>query len=148
MHRIVRYALGLFFVVSALEYIPASVFMLGVQNPYGPSWVIPAIPLVQGLINALAGVWLMRSGRSDDVAASEAQWPTVKTILQLFGVYFAVGGVVSLARPASEVLFFNESMALGAGSSIASAVIAIVIGAYLIARPHPLSAYLEGRGAA
>jgi hypothetical protein len=147
MHSLARYALGLYFIVSALAYIPAGIFTIGVQNPYGPSWVIPAIPLVQGLINAVAGIWLIRSGRSGVVAAVESGWPTVETVLQLFGVYSVVGGLVALARPAVGVLFFNESVGLSAGSSIASAVVAIVIGAYLVARPQPLASYLRERAA-
>ena len=77
MHSFVRYAVGLYFVVEALESIPAGVFMAGVQNPYGPAWVVPAIPLVQGLINAVAGIWLIRSGRVGGGGSAEPEMPTV-----------------------------------------------------------------------
>lgn len=148
MQTHIRYALGLYFIVSALEYIPASIFTVGVQNPYGPWWAIPAIPLAQGVVNAVAGVWLFRSGRSEDGAPIDLQWPTAEAVLQLFGVYSVVGGLVSLARPLFGVLLFSETIGFSAGASIASSATAIAIGAYLLARPHPLASYLRARRAA
>jgi hypothetical protein len=147
MHAFLKRALGLYFLVSSLAYIPAGIFMFGVQNPYGPAWVIPAIPLVQGLITAVAGLWLYRSGASNDVEVDLA-WPPLESFLQLFGVYFAVGGLVSLARPLSSVLFFNESIGLSAGSNLASAATSIAIGGFLAARPQALASYLTRRTAA
>jgi len=144
MDVLLKRALGLYFLVSSLTYLPAGILMLGVQNPYGPAWIIPAVPLAQGVVTAAAGVWLYRSGPSAD-ADGVPDWPPVETFLQLFGVYFVAGGLVSLARPVAGVLWFHESIGVSAGSNMVSAMTSIAIGAVLLACPRPLASYLNQR---
>ena len=121
MHKLIRCAAGLYFLVSAVQYIPAGLLMLGVESPYGPRWIVPAIPLAQGLVTAVAGFWLIRSSRGEIDATVERTWPSIESFLQLFGVYLVVGGLVASARPLSGGLFFHESFGLPAGGELASA---------------------------
>jgi hypothetical protein len=144
MDVLLKRALGVYFIVNSLTSIPAGIAMIGVENPFGPSWILPAVPLAQGLITAVAGVWLYRSGVPAETGVVPA-WPPIEGFLQLFGIYFVVGGLVSLARPVAGVLWFHETVGLSAGSTMVSAAASIAIGGCLVAQPGPLASLLRQR---
>jgi hypothetical protein len=147
MDVLLKRALGLYFMVNALTSIPAGIAMFGVQNPYGPSWILPAVPLTQGLITAVAGVWLYRSRPSAE-AVILPTWPSIESLLQLFGIYFVVEGLVFMARPVAGVLWFHETVGLTAGSTIVSAAASIALGVCLVAWPAALASLLRQRRSA
>lgn len=139
LHRV----LGAYFVVNALQSIPAALFMMGVQNPYGPQWLLWAMPLTQGLVTALAGLWLVRRPAPVGESGATVVSPPVDTIVQLFGVTILVGGVVDLANPLSSVLFFTEDWSPSAVSRLASPLTSVAIGIYLVARAGAVVRFLR-----
>ena len=143
MESILKRILGTYFVVSALEYVPAALYLLGVRNAAGPQWVLAAVPILQGLVTAVAGFWLLRTPGSYDAATIAPLIGDVETLVQLFGMYFLVIGLVGIASPLSGLLFFNEVWSISAGGSVASALTSIVIGVYLMVRPGALSALFK-----
>ena len=139
MQKSLRWALGLYFVVISLEYVPAALLMFGVQNTAGPNWILPAVPFFQGLVIAAAGVFLLRSAsRSADVTGTIVV-PPVESILQLFGVYFIVEGLVAFARTLSGLLFFNEVWSISLGSSLAAAGAYALLGGIPLSRPGTIA---------
>lgn len=143
-----RRAVGVYFLVTSLQSIPTAVFMLGVQNTFGPQWALWATPLAQGVVMALAGLWLVRSRPSaDDRDETVSGAPSLETLVQLFGVYFTIEGLVSAANPLSSVLLFNEVWSASAGSRVASPVVSMALGLYLVARPSAVVAFLKGQAA-
>src|SRR5262249_30270046 len=99
MEMSLRRFLGLYFVVTSLQYLPAAVFMLGAINSTGPNWILPAISLTQGAITAVAGFVLYRSAASADESSGTLATPGVPVLVQLVGVYFVVAGLVGGIRP-------------------------------------------------
>ena len=148
MESILKRILGTYFVASALQYVPAALYTLGVQSPAGPHWVFVAVPLLQGLATAAAGFWLLRTPGSYDATTMAQLFRDVETLVQLFGMYFTVNGVVRIATPFSGLLFFNEDWGIYAGGSVASALTLILIGVYLMVRPGALSALFKRHTAA
>ena len=147
MESTLRRILGMYFVVSSLQYVPAAAMVYGIQNTIGPQWLLSLIPLTQGALTAAAGVWLLRAGPHVEDATSVIA-PPVETFVQLFGVYFIVNGLVALANPLSGVLFFHEVWSLSAGSRVASAIASVSIGLYLVARPTAIGSFLRKQIAA
>ncbi len=143
LHR----ALGAYFVVSALQFVPAAVFMMGVENTYGPQWLLWAMPLTQGLVTAMAGLWLLRRPAPGGDSAATVVSPPVDTLVQLFGLTVLVGGVVDLANPVSSVLLFDEVWSASAVTRIASPVASVAIGLYLVARAGAVARFLTHQAA-
>ena len=53
MEILLRRLLGVYFVVSAVAFLPAAFFYFGVESTPGvPWWILPAIPLAQGIVFA------------------------------------------------------------------------------------------------
>ena len=115
-----RRALGLYFVVTALQYGPAALFMLGVRNTMGPNWILPAIPFTQGVVTAAAGLFLLRSPARPGEPTASIVVPPVQSVLQLFGIFFMVRGLVSAVRVLSPLVFSNYVLGVSAGSDLAS----------------------------
>jgi len=134
-----RRVLGLYFLVTSLQFLPTAVFMLAVINSTGPNWILPAISFTQGVITAVAGLVLFRSSaRTSDIPGSLVT-PGIPVLLQLVGVYFVVGGLVSGVRPLFRLMFLNEVWASGVGSELAAAGIGILAGGLLIAQARPIA---------
>jgi hypothetical protein len=143
METPLRRALGLYFVVVSLQYIPASLFMLGVENPVGPRWVLIAIPFAQGAIFAAAGMILFRSHDAQKQPTTSVVLPSSESIVQLFGVFFVARGLIALARPLAGFLFFNEIWSIGLGSELASAVASVLIGFVLLTWPRAITSLMK-----
>jgi hypothetical protein len=143
-----RRVLGLYFLVASLQYLPVALFMFGVQNPAGPKWILPAIPFAQGVVTALAGLFLFRSRSKSTEVAGTVTIPSIESILQLLGVFFAVSGLVASVRPLVDHLFFNEVWSISLGGSFAAAGASVLAGGFLLARPHTLAKLIEPYSAA
>ena len=137
-----RRFLGLYFLVTSLQFLPATVFMLGVVNSAGPNWVLPAISFTQAVITALAGLVLFRPARRTSDAPASIVAPGIPTLLQIVGVYFAVSGLVSGTRPLFRLLFSNEVWARGVGTELAAAAVGIILGGLLITRARSIASVL------
>jgi hypothetical protein len=51
METLLRRLLGLYFVITPLEYVPAALAYLAVENTFGPWWILPFVPLAQAAIS-------------------------------------------------------------------------------------------------
>jgi len=138
-----RRVLGLYFLVTSLQFLPAAVFMLGVINGTGPNWILPATSFTQGVITALAGLVLFRSrARINDVPGTLVT-PSLPVLLELIGVYFIVSGLVHGVGPLFRLMFLNEVLARSVGSELAAAGVGILTGGLLIARARPIANALD-----
>ena len=86
MEILLRRLLGLYLAVLALTSVPHALFYFGVDNAAGPWWILPGIPLSQGLIFAVAGYLLTRQPAPAFPPGSSLVFPPVESLLQLFGV--------------------------------------------------------------
>jgi hypothetical protein len=135
MEILLRRLLGLYFVVSAVTFVPTALFYLGIQNPSGPWWIMPAVPLTQAVVFAVAG-WLLSRERAPHVPVEGGVvFPPVPSLLQLLGVYFIVEGFSSGVRPAVDMLFFSES-AWSRFGNFAAAAVWLAAGWILVSRPN------------
>ena len=135
MEILLRRLLGLYLAVLALTSIPSALFYLGVDNTAGPWWILPAIPLSQGLIFGVAGYVLSRQPAPAFPPASSLVFPPIESLLQLFGVYFTVEGVSSAVRAGLEMFMFTESWWSRVGSFGAAAVW-LAAGFIIVRRPE------------
>jgi uncharacterized membrane protein HdeD (DUF308 family) len=109
--------------------------MFGVQNLGGPDWILPATPFAQGLIAAGAGLLLLRSSDNPKYPTGSVVVPGIAALIQLFGVYFIVSGLVGLAGSLSRVVLLNEVSSRSVNGSFASAIASVIAGVILVARP-------------
>ena len=144
MELSLRRILGLYFLVISLQYIPAAVFMLAVENPMGPDWILPAVPFAQGVVTACAGLVLLRARSTAADVPGTIVVPSVDLLLQVVGVNFAVGGLVGTVRPLSGVLFLNEVWSVSVAGELAAAAAAVLAGGFLITRSSIVMKMLEG----
>ena len=135
MEILLRRLLGLYFVVSALAFVPAALFYVGVENTAGPWWILPAIPLAQGVVFAVAGLLLTRRPAPAVPLESGVVFPPVESLLQWLGVYFIVEGLSSAVRPGLDMLLFTESWWARVGN-FAAAAVWLVGGWILVSRPE------------
>lgn len=135
MEIILRRLLGLYFVVSAVAFVPAAFFYFGVENSPGPWWILPAIPLAQGVVFAVAGFLLIRQASRVVPAEQDLVFPPVQSLLQLMGVYFIVEGLSAVVRPAVDFWFFTETWFARFGD-FAAAGVWLVCGWILLKRPE------------
>lgn len=134
MEILLRRLLGLYLAVLALTSVPDALFYFGVDNAAGPWWILPAIPLSQGLIFAVAGYLLTCQRAPAFPPGSSLVFPPVESLLQLFGVYFIVEGVSSAVRAGLEMIMFTESWWSRIGNFGAAAVW-LVAGLIIVMRP-------------
>lgn len=144
MEILLRRLLGLYFVVSAVAFVPSALFYLGVENTAGPSWILVAIPLAQAIVFAVAGVLLTRERAPLVPIESGLVFPPVPSLLQLLGVYFIVEGLSSAARPGIDMLFFSESWWARVGN-FAGAAVWLAAGWMLVSRPSVVADTLSDR---
>jgi hypothetical protein len=142
-----RRFLGLYFLVTSLQYIPPALFMLGVINSLGPNWILPAISFTQGVITACAGFILFRSRPEALNVPGTISAPGIPVLLQLVGVYFLVDGVVGAVPPLFRLLFYSEVWAMSVGTELAAAAVEAVAGAVLITRTRPITKFLDSYSA-
>jgi hypothetical protein len=138
-----RRILGLYFLVTSLQYIPLAVFMLGVQNTMGPNWIMPAIYVAQGVVIGVAGLVLFRSRWQVLDVPGTITAPGIASILQLAGVYFVVNGLAGAVGPLSRLFFFDEVWAIAVSSELAAGVVEALAGGVLITRSRGMAKYLE-----
>ena len=144
MEILLRRLLGLYLAVLALTSLPAALLYIGVDNAAAPWWILPAIPLSQGLIFAVAGYLLMRQPAPAFQPGSSLVFPPVESLLQSFGVYFIVEGVSSAVRLGLEMIMFTESWWSRIGSFGAGAVW-LVAGLIIVTRPEIVLKFFSPR---
>ena len=140
METLLRRILGLYFVITSLEYIPAALSYLAVENSVGPWWMLPVVPLSQAVIGIVAGLILLRggSGAGDAVPiGAGVVFPPLDALLKLLGVYFVVMGVGYLIEPAVNMWFLTEAWVARAGH-FAAAVAWLAGGCALIRYPQEI----------
>jgi len=136
METLLRRLLGLYFVITSLGYVPMTLAYLGVENSFGPWWMLPLVPLSQAVIFSAAGVILLRTRSQEDVPLGPGViFPPVESLLQLTGVYFIVTGLGSIARPAVDMLLMTESWVARLGN-FAAAAVWLLGGWVLVKRPR------------
>jgi hypothetical protein len=67
METLFRRLLGLYFVILSFGYVPTTLAFLGVQNAFGPRWVLLFVPLSQAVIFLVAGLVLLRTHSAEAV---------------------------------------------------------------------------------
>jgi hypothetical protein len=135
MEILFRRLLGLYFVVLSFGYVPTTLAYLGVENAFGPRWVLLFIPLSQAAIFLVAGLILLRKHSAEAVPLGPGVvFPALDSLLQLAGVYFIVTGLGSVARPAVDMLFVTEAWVARLGSFMEAAV--LLVGGYVLVK-HP-----------
>ena len=123
MESLLRRLLGLYLIITAVAYVPAALFYLGIDNAAGPWWILPTVPLMQGVILAVAGLMLLHSHSAEGIqAGAGVVFPPVESLLQLFGVYFIVQGLSSGVQSGVDMWFFGESWWSRVGNVAAAAV--------------------------
>jgi hypothetical protein len=135
MEILLRRLLGVYLAVSAVASVPAAFFYFGVENTAGPWWILPAIPLAQGVVFAVAGYLLTRQPAPAFPAESGVAFPPVESLLKLLGVYFMVEGLSSAVAPGVDMLIFTEHWFTRAGNFSAAAVW-LVAGWIMVTRPE------------
>jgi len=144
MEILLRRLLGVYFVVSAVAFLPAAFFYFGVESTPGvPWWILPAIPLAQGIVFAVAGFLLSRQPAPAVNLQSGIVFPPVESLLQLLGVNFIVEGLSAAVRPALNMLFFTESWWAVVGN-FAAAVVWLAAGWMIYRRPENVLNGLRG----
>lgn len=103
--------LGVYFVVIGALTATGALMMLGMGLPEGTQRsVVVLTPLIQGIISAAAGAWLLRgsAGRTDlgqrGVSDTDA-WATFRRAIQLLGIFFFIAGASELAKTALDSYF-------------------------------------------
>jgi NADH:ubiquinone oxidoreductase subunit 4 (subunit M) len=144
MEILLRRLLGLYFVVSAVAFVPAALFYLGVQNAAGPWWVMPAVPLAQAVVFAVAGLVLVRQRARHLAADGGVVFPPVPSLLQLLGVYFIVEGASAAVGPAVDMLFLSEG-AWARFGNVTAAAVWLVAGWTLVRRPQMVADAVSSR---
>jgi hypothetical protein len=135
METLFRRLLGLYFVILSFAYVPTTLAFLGVENAFGPRWVLLFVPLSQAVIFLVAGLILLRKYPAEAVSlGSGVVFPALDSLLQLVGVYFIVTGLGSAVRPAVDMLFFTEAWVARLGSFMEAAV--LLVGGYALVK-HP-----------
>jgi hypothetical protein len=135
MEIVLRRLLGLYFVVSAVAYVPTALFYLGVENTAGPSWILVAIPLAQAIVFAVAGILLSRERAPLlPIESGGLVFPPIPSLLQLLGLYFIVEGLSAAARPGIDMMFFSENWWARVGN-FAGAAVWLAAGWVLVSRP-------------
>ena len=77
MEALLRRLLGVYFLVTSVAYVPAALAYLGVENSFGPWWILPIVPISQAVIFAGAGLLLLRRRSPEAVVAGTGlvrQW--------------------------------------------------------------------------
>ena len=135
MENLFRRLLGLYFVVLSFGYVPATLAYLGVENAFGPRWVLLFVPLSQAVIFLAAGLTLLRKHSPEAVPlGAGVVFPPLDSLLQLVGVYFLVIGLGSATRPAVDMIFVTEAWIARLGSFVEAAV--LLGGGYVLVK-HP-----------
>src|SRR5262245_60362680 len=104
-----RRTLGVYFLVSALIALPGILAALGSEPRDTDSrWFLPVVIFCQVVVMTIAGGWLVRGavGRAD---SADPAWPLdgLRIVLQVLGVYFAVGGASTLAEWIASVFLMG-----------------------------------------
>jgi len=148
METLFRRILGLYFVVLSFGYVPTTLAYLGVENAFGPRWVLLFVPLSQAVIFLAAGLILLRRHPAEAIPMGPGViFPALDSLLQLAGVYFIVTGLGSLARPTVDMLFVTEAWVARLGSFTEAAV--LLAGGYvLVKHPQAVLNALKGQTAA
>lgn len=142
MENLLRRLLGLYFVVAALAFVPAALFYIGVENASGPWWLLPAVPLAQGVVFGTAGFLLSRLPRPAVPVETRVVFPPMESLLQLLGVYFIVEGLSSAVRPGVDMWFFSETWFSRLGN-LAGAAVWLVAGWILAKHPEVILKALQ-----
>jgi hypothetical protein len=136
MEALFRRMLGLYFVITSLGYVPAALAYLGVENAYGPWWILPIVPIADALVFSVAGLLLLRTRPDEAVPQGPGiVFPPLDSLLPLMGLFFIVEGLESAIRPAVDMLFVTEAWVVRVGS-FAAAIVWLVGGWILVTRPQ------------
>ena len=122
MEILLRRLLGLYLRVSAVAFLPAALFYLDVENTAGPWWILPAVPMAQAVVFAVAGFLLSRQPAPAIPLESGIVLPVAQALLQLLGVYFIVEGLSSAVRHGVDMLIFTQGWITRLGHFAADAV--------------------------
>jgi hypothetical protein len=148
MAILLRRLLGLYFVILSFGYVPTALAYLGVENAFGPRWVLLFVPLSQAVIFLVAGLILLRKHSADAVPLGPGVvFPAPDSLLQLVGVYFIVTGLGSAVGPAIDMLFVTETWVARVGS-LAAAAVWLAGGCVLVRRPQAVLRALSRQTAA
>jgi hypothetical protein len=143
MEALSRRLLGVYFVVTSVASVPAALASLGIQNPFGPWWILPLVPMAQGVIFAGAGLLLLRQRSPEAVpAGAGVVFPPMESLLQLWGVYFIVAGLTSLVQPMAGMILVAQSWPARIGGFVEAAVWCLA-GLGLVTRPRRVSERLR-----
>lgn len=139
--------LGVYFVVIGALTGTGALMMLGMGLPDGTQrWVVVMTPLIQGMISAGAGVWLLSRSAVRPVHAQESGSPTNGTFrraLQLLGIFFLLTGASELATTAVDSYFVGADWQIRA-SNIASGLVNASAGGLLLLMPLRIAEKLKG----
>ena len=130
--------LGIYFIVNGALTVTGAVMMLGVGLPdETPRWVVVAAPLLQALISAGAGAWLVNRpaprAPAREVTGGDAHG-SFRRALQLLGIFLLVSGASELADAAIGTYFISGEWHFRA-SRIASGVVSTSAGVLLLLKP-------------
>lgn len=138
--------LGAYFVVIGAVTATGALMMFGMGVPDGTArWVVVLTPLVQGLIFALAGAWLLsRSSRSPAAGQHGASdtGATFRRAMQLLGIFFVIAGASELAGTALDTWFVDTDWQIRAGE-VAAGLVKASAGALLVWMPAAIAAKLD-----
>ena len=138
--------LGVYFMVLGALSATGSLMMLGVGLPEGTNRSIAILtPLIQGIISAGAGVWLLSqsagraTGQNENVGQVSG---TFRQALQLLGIFFVVTGTSELVKTVIDSYFISADFAIRA-SNVASGLVNASAGALLVLMPARVAEKLE-----
>jgi hypothetical protein len=148
MESLLRRLLGLYFVILSFGYVPGALAYLGVENAFGPNWVLLFVPFSQAVIFSVAGLVLLRTHSADAVPLGPGLvLPALDSLLQLAGIYFIVTGLGSAVRPVVDMLFVTETWVARVGN-LSAAAVWLAGGYVLVSRPQAVLQTLTRQRAA
>lgn len=138
--------LGVYFVVIGALAATGALMMSGMGLPEGTQrWVVVTTPLIQGMISAGAGVWLLTRSAVGRGLAPESGVQTDGTFrraLQLLGIFFLVTGASDLAKIAVDSYFIGADWQIRA-SHLAAGAVSASTGALLLLMPARIAEKLS-----
>jgi hypothetical protein len=139
--------LGVYLVVTGGLYAAGALAAFGVRLPEGSNqWAYVSTPMLQALITAGAGLWLIfRPGvvPAGSVREAPATSDAFVHALQLLGVFFLVPGASGLLRLLVDIYLGGADWYIRS-SEVASAVVDVGAGALLTFVPNRVAGKLVG----
>jgi hypothetical protein len=136
--------LAVYFVVTGCLALPNALYALGLEAPDLRLWVLVMVPILHGTISMVAGLLLLKRTRIGADAPGSTSPQLLPLLLQLIGVYFVVGGVITATGPLIEVLLLSETWLLR-GGELGRGIVELVAGVILILQPHRIARSLAPR---